>query len=106
MDSVKLLLFRLNFDAGYDRRWQSLNDVIAEIAPRRWDQGTASFLFHHPNTVGELLAAVKARSSIHLDGRDMVMILDLSTHLFAQIGVADPQMLANVMASPTWRRVA
>ncbi|WP_157289912.1 hypothetical protein [Devosia marina] len=107
MGSTKLLQFRLDFDAYYDARWQSLNDAIAEIAPNRWDESTASFLFQHPNTVFELLDAVKFQSSIYVDGRDMVMIMDLESHEVVQIGVKNPALLMGVIAAGrTGRQVA
>lgn len=98
MGSTKLLQFRLDFDAYYDARWQSLNDAIGKIAPNRWDESTASFLFQHPNTVFELLDAV-IQSSVYVDGRDMVMIMDLESHEVAQIGVKNPALLMGVIAA-------
>ena len=107
MGSAKLLQFRLDFDAYYDARWQSLNEVIAKVAPNRWDESTASLLFQHPNTVFELLDAVKFQSSVYLDGRDMVMIMDLHSHEVAQIGVKNPALLMGVIAAGrSGRRVA
>ena len=99
MGDVKLLQFRLDFDTSYDSRWQSLNDAIRILAPNRWEQATASFIFHHPNTVEELRQYLVTNSTIHLDGKEMLMILDLSTHRVAQVGVKDPMWLNKVLAT-------
>lgn len=97
MASTKLILSRLVRDGRYAIRYEGLVAAIKQLTHTRWDEATSAWLLFHQATADEIHAALIRNSGIYADGRDLLVVLDLTTHEFAEVGVDSPEMLAFVL---------
>lgn len=98
MPSTKLIAFRLADDARYGQRYDSLTAHVRSENQTRFDELTAAYLIHHVDHVTAILDRIKRLGGIYLDGRDMVLVMDLSTLERDHIGIEAPGMLDFVLA--------
>lgn len=99
MPSTKLICFRLCDDFTYTRRYASLIERIKAENTTRVDEFTSAFFLYHVDGAQLLFERLAGLSEIHMDGRDMLFVMDLNTQERAYVGILNPGMLNFVLAA-------